>query len=293
MYAREPLSTAQDQLWPPRLSLTSCVRGVMVRNTMGTNLSPAERFNYFPATPLCSITWLFTGRSECVTADEFPVSLDAPRRPLPEGPLFGGPHERPSVSWNPGPAHGMMLMLMPDALRLLTGIDPSRWLDTLTSVRDVLPADWVALCDTVQQAADDPTRVQLIQDFLEPRWQAARPTTPLSAARYLDWAQGLAMRAALSAPGRSLRQVERRIKQWAGQPMRELLGVGRAERAFFAAMTAERQGRVDWADIAAREGYADQSHLCRATRRITGFSPEALRRRISEDEAFWVYRIWD
>ena len=170
------------------------------------------------------------------------------------------------------------------------GLD--KWLDKIADVRDVLPADWIALCDTVQQAADDDIRVQLIQDFLEPRWQAARPATPMGAARYLDWAQGLAMRAALSAPGRSLRQTERRIKAWAGQPMRELMGIGRAERAFFAALTAERKGRVDWADIAAQEGYADQSHLVRATRRVTGFSPEALRRRISEDEAFWVYRLW-
>ena len=46
------------------------------------------------------------------------------------------------------------------------------------------------------------------------------------------------------------------------------------------------------ADIAADEGYADQSHLCRVSRRITGFSPEALRVRIAEDEAFWAYRLW-
>lgn len=39
-------------------------------------------------------------------------------------------------------------------------------------------------------------------------------------------------------------------------------------------------------------GYADQSHLSRETRRITGFPPGELRRRIIEDESFWVYRIW-
>jgi len=292
MDARQPLSTARNHLWTPRLSLTSCVRGVMTRSTIGVDLSPVQRFNYFPATPLCCITWLFTGRSEKVIASGFPVPADAPRRPIPDGAIFGGPHERPSATWNPGPVHGMMVALMPDAVRLLTGIDPAQWLDKIAEVREVLPADWIAMCDAVQHAADDHTRVQLIQDFLDPRWQAARPTTPTSAARYLDWAQGLAVRAALSAPGRSLRQIERRIKEWAGQPMRELVGVGRAERAFFAALTAEREGRVDWADIAAQGGYADQSHLCRVSRRITGFSPEALRRRISEDEAFWAYRVW-
>ena len=292
MYARQPLSTAENHLWTPRLSLASCIRAVMARSTIGADLSPAQRLNYFPASPLCGISWLFTGRSECVVDRRFPVELDAPRRELAGTMHFSGPHERPSATWNPGPAHGMMLMLMPDAVRLLTGIDPARWLDEIVDAREVLPADWIAMCDTVQHAADDTTRVQVIQDFLEPRWQAARPATPMNAGRYLDWAQGLAMRAALSAPGRSLRQTERRIKQWAGQPMRELLGAGRAERAFFAALTADREGHVDWAGIAAQEGYADQSHLCRVTRRITGFSPEALRGRIAEDESFWAYRLW-
>lgn len=291
MYARQPLSTAVNHLATPRLSLTSCVRGVMVRNTAGAHLSPAQRLNYFPATPLCHIGWLFNGRSEWVDGP-FPVSPDGPTRPIPKGVLFGGPRERPCVSLNPGPVHGMMLLLMPDAVRLLTGIDPAQWLDSFTDVREVLPPDWVAMCDSVQHAADDATRIRLIEDFLDPRWSAARPATPMNAGRYLDWAQGLAMRAAMSAPGRSLRQTERRIKQWAGQPMRELLGVGRAERAFFAALTADRAGHVDWAGIAADEGYADQSHLCRAVRRITGFSPEALRLRIAEDEAFWAYRMW-
>jgi len=109
--------------------------------------------------------------------------------------------------------------------------------------------------------------------------------------RLHDWARALAMRAAVSGVGRSLRQAERRVKGWTGLPMRELRGMGRAEQAFFRTVT-DGEGAVNWADIAADTGYADQSHLSRETRRITGFPPGELRRRIVEDESFWVYRIW-
>jgi AraC-like DNA-binding protein len=51
-------------------------------------------------------------------------------------------------------------------------------------------------------------------------------------------------------------------------------------------------GEVVWSALAQDAGYTDQAHLCRETRRVTGFSPEELRRRIDEEEAFWPYRIW-
>jgi len=140
---------------------------------------------------------------------------------------------------------------------------------------------------------DDAARVAWIQDFLEPQWQAARPTLPLHLHHYQDWAQALALRAATSAAGRSLRQAERRIKQWAGIPMRELRGFGRAEQAFFRGMSdGAAAGKPRWAELAETSGYADQSHLCRETRRITGFTPDELYRRIAEDEGFWSYRLW-
>jgi len=53
-----------------------------------------------------------------------------------------------------------------------------------------------------------------------------------------------------------------------------------------------QDGEVDWADLALELGYADQPHLCRDTRRYTGFSPEQLRQGLLTQEAFWPYRLW-
>jgi AraC-like DNA-binding protein len=291
MQSTSALSNAVNRLWQPRLSLSACVRGVMGRHTLGIELNEAQRFNYFPATPLCSISWWFEGSSELLDAG-VAAQLDSPRTLLPTHCVFGGPHSRPTASWNPGPVHTMMLLLMPDALHQLTGIDPLQWLNRLEDASQVLPPAWLAMCDAVQAASDDDTRVQLMQDFLDPLWQAARPHQAPGVQRYHDWADGLALRAATSGLGRSLRQVERRIKQWSGQPLRELRGLGRAEQAFYEAMAAQERGQLSWTDVAADSGYADQSHLCRETRRVTGFTPEALRQRMADDEGFWSYRLW-
>ena len=70
-------------------------------------------------------------------------------------------------------------------------------------------------------------------------------------------------------------------------------GLARSEQAFFDAIAAQVQtGDIRWADVAADNGFADQSHLCRVTRRVTGFSPEELRQRMRSELAFWPYRLW-
>ncbi len=279
-------SAAVNRLWLPRLSLSACLRGVMTRDTRGLELDDAQRLNRFPASPLCSLSWWFHGEGRMLGFDEHVGAS----RPMPGRFVFGGPHRVPTLSWCPGPVHAMMVMLLPDALHRLIGLDPERWVDRIVDAAEVLPPDWLAMCDEVQAAPDDAARVGLIEEFMDPRWQAARPAQAVAAHRYADWTQGLALRAATSSAGRSLRQVERRIKQWAGQPLRELRGLARAEKAFFEALAAAPD--ADWAGIAMQGGYADQSHLCRETRRLTGFSPGELRRRIAEDESFWAYRLW-
>ncbi len=285
-----PLSAARNEIWVPHAPLASCLRAIMCRDTRGVALGEEQRYSHFPVTPTCSINWYFSGEGQLLAAD-CPAQADSPRTPFGRITL-GGPLTRPIVTWNPGPMHAMVLLLLPDALALLTGIDPSAYLDRVVPVEEVFDASWLALCKTVGEAADDAQRVGLIEDFLLSRWQQARPQTALSGRLLADWSHSLALRAATSGFGRSLRQVERRIKQWTGQPLRELRGIGRSEQAFFDAVAALRAGEVNWSDVASNTGYADQSHLCRQTRRITGFAPEELRRRIATEESFWGYRLW-
>ena len=283
---REP-ARESARLWLPPLALAGCVRAVMLRDTRGRGLAAEQRDNYFPATPLVSLFWWAEGRSEWLATPGF---SQPPAVPVHAPVLFAGPFTLPSHTRNPGEISAFKLLMLPDAFTALTGVALDRHVNQIDDARAVLPPDWQAWAAQMSAAPDDAARLALLQDFLVPRWQALGTQRP--GHRYAAWTEALAVRAATSAAGRSLRQLERRIKAWAGLPMRELRAVSRAESAFYAVAAAEGGGAVNWAEIAAGSDYADQSHLCRETRRLTGFSPEDLRRRIATEEAFWAYRLW-
>ncbi|MEK8051692.1 AraC family transcriptional regulator [Ideonella sp. DXS22W] len=289
----------RSQLLLPSAAIGGCVRAYTERDTRGCVLSEAQRFNHFPATPYCSLVWVLAGDAAIVRTDQpdAPGLAGAPRTPVGADWLISGPQTRPMVSWNPGPALGFWVLLQPDALHALTGLDSAAWCNQLLPAAPLLAqardaAGWQALDQAVRAAPDTAARVAAVEAFVLPRWQAARPAQPLGLHHARDWAVAVAQRAATSGPGRSLRQLERRIKRHTGLPMRELRVLSRAEAAFFQVRAEPDGERPRWAEVASDVGYADQAHLCRETRRVTGFTPSELRQRIAEDEAFWAYRLW-
>jgi AraC-like DNA-binding protein len=285
-----PGQPTTSALIAPSLALSSCVRAYITRSTVGAVLRPEQRYNHFPASPLCGIFWLLEGESLIVRRGEQWVNEPVPAL------SFAGPHTVPMVSVNPGPVWAFMLGLMPQAFQALTGLDLSAWVNRVGPVDAVLDGAWQAMARSVQEAPDDMARVQRIEAFLEPRWRLLSHQAVSRTQRYRYWAEGLALKAGTSGVGRSLRQAERRIKQWSGLPLRELRRIGRAEESFFLARAGypveARQADVDWAAVAVDSGYADQSHLCREVRRVAGLSPNELKRAIDEDESFWTYRVW-
>ncbi|MBK7613459.1 MAG: AraC family transcriptional regulator [Vitreoscilla sp.] len=290
LLAVDTLHTA-SLVWP-RPALAQCVMAVMLRDTRGLHLSDAQRHNYFAASPCCTISWLFHGSGAMVEPGPGGELGGGAHRPLPVPLIFSGPSNRPQVSWNPGEAQVLMLALMPDAFTALTGLAPSAFMNRHLPAREVLGPAWQPLLDAVWHAPDDAERLAQIEIHLDPWWQAVRPAAPAHGLRMDDWLRSLTLRAANSGLGRSARQLERRIKQWTGQPLRELRGITRNERAYFDAIAADAEGALNWSGVASEAGFADQSHLCRQTRRLTGFSPEELRQRIKTDEGFWFYRAW-
>lgn len=290
--APAPLAPTHAGLWLPPAGLAGCVRATLTRDTRGVALTPAQRFSHFPASPLCKLVWWLAGEGDAVEPG-WPAEPGSPRTPVPDRAMFYGPGTRPVVGYSDGPVSVLMVLLTPDALRVLCGVSAADWVDRGAPLSAVLGAPWSALLPALDAAPDDPaTRVALVHQRLLAAWAPCRDGADWASHRYRDWAEALALRAASSSAGRSLRQIERRIRAWAGQPMRELQSLVKAEEAFFAVAAAIERGTVQWADVAVDAGYADQSHLCRATRRVTGFSPQQLARRIAEDEGFWPYRVW-
>lgn len=288
---RLPTPLAASRLWLPKLSLSSCVFSVFSRDTTGAVLSDDQRYSHFPSVPACCLIWVLDGELQMLEPGAKPRS-SSHRTGLPDRFTLTGPFNQPRVAWSPGQARVLVLMLLPDAFHAMTGVEPAAYVNRHVPASEVLGDEWVALGHAVADAADDAQRVAIIERFLDPLWARRRPHDSFHGKLIKDWSQGLATRAATSGLGRSLRQAERRIKQWTGQPMRDLRGVGRLERVMFDVLAAMESGEVNWADVAVGGGYADQAHLCRQTRQLTGFSPEELQRRILNDESLWFYRLW-
>ena len=89
----------------------------------------------------------------------------------------------------------------------------------------------------------------------------------------------------------SLRQLQRRIRVWTGQSYRDLQLFIRIEEAFIRTIKAHDSGAPDLAAIAADAGFADQSHMGREIRRVIGMSPAHFNECLTNDEAFWYYRL--
>lgn len=267
-------------------SLGACVRAFITRSTVEAPLADAaDRLNRFPATPLCCITWFLEGEVELIEPP--------PPDPLPEFErvIFVGPQTRPSITYNPGPVRAFMVMFYPQAVHALCGINVSTWVDRWMPVAGALGQEWSAMGDAVLAAPDDAARIDIIHRFLEPRWQAARPANAVADAT--DWVRHLAAQAAGSEFGRGVRNIERRIKAFTGQPMRTLRRMQRAEQTFFEARDGHMGRKLSMSDVAAHQGYADQAHMCRETREITGHSPVEITRALDgDDESYWIYRIW-
>lgn len=287
-----PTSLTPFQTWLAPWGLSTCVRAVLGRSTLEQDSA------FYPSSPTCSINCLFDGWAE--VCDDFGQRDDAtaPRRRF--GALsVTGPQSRPlATHYGPG-TRGVMVVFYPDAWSSLTGVSADALNDQVLEAAEVLPPPLLSICRGLLAPGAADARVNEFFDQLLPLWRNCARESTWGNRSSDDWRQSmspwmtaLGLRAAAAGWGRSLRQSERRIKQWTGWSMRSLQGAARGEAAFFAVMEAMTSQQVNWTQIALDHGFADQSHFVREVRRITGFSPEAMRRGVSNEEAFWVYRAW-
>src|SRR5439155_19480364 len=96
----------------------------------GCRARAARTLQPLPATPTCTITWFIRGTAYRTSNGQ----------PLPGPIVFGGPHTIPTASYNPQEVEAFMLIVMPDALRAMTGIDAGEHVNRLSPAHEVLDA---------------------------------------------------------------------------------------------------------------------------------------------------------
>jgi AraC-like DNA-binding protein len=274
-----------SQLHLPTQAMAGYVYLGVERDTRGMCLTDRQRFNFYPASPFPTISWIFEGELHLVE------DLDSARVPriseaLPRV-LFAGPQSKPSASWSSGEVHAWMVSFYPDALFHLFGLTAEVAKDEVLPLDHLLSAPLLhALQQTNASHACSP--IQHIETALGPVWRDLEVRN--SASNMRRWLRFLANQATFTKAGRGVRQLQRLVRDWTGQSLRDLELFSRVEEAF---ALSQRSGlQINWmADVAIDAGYSDQSHLGREVKRVTGFSPKLFSELVKTDEAFWMYRL--
>jgi len=280
----------------PPLHLCECIFMVMGAVESKSVQAKAGHWSHFPVSITCTISWIFQGEVEVVKGDWF-TQPDAQRQRMSRL-IVSGPQTQPCTTWDTKGTRGLMVMFYPDAWQEITGVTVESLKNQVRDASTVLPPWLLERCERLFSMTTDEARLNDLYASVAEVWMRrssngfSLSAHAVAAKRLGHWTQALALRALTSGAGRSLRQSERRIKQWTGWSMRKLNGLVRGEATLFAVLQAMSEDKLDWAQIALDLGFSDQSHLVRETKRLTGFSPEALRHGLLYEESFWAYRAW-
>jgi AraC-like DNA-binding protein len=252
-----------------------------------------------PATAgaFCEAVWIHQTPADAVNSGaahrvlpDLGVSLafqgfrDDDGRPVDAAPILVGPK-----------LHAQMFDLVPGrelaAVRIkpewfgpLFGIDPLAIENRVDDLSAFAPALGARLAEALrrtrsaEQAAD-----ALMAEVLRAR-PRARPPSPLATAA-LDIVRGTAGRVPCqrlaSRLGLSERHLRRHVHDSTGLSPKAF---ARSVRFVGSMLAADAEAKPVWADLAARAGYCDQSHLIRECVAMSGVAPSALHRERRREE---------
>lgn len=273
----------KTNVWPAGASWREHVLMYVARDTRGGSLNAADSTNHFPPTPYCCITWMLGGELHLVRQG------DQIRDQRLQKICVIGCQSQNGATVNIGDRESFMAVFFSDAFHTLFGIDLSDLQDRFVDARQVLNADGISLVDAVGKAANHEQRINLIEDFLG-KHAAAMSLSPWLRMRRLR--SNLSLRLASTLLGVGERQAQRRARREAGLSLRGLSRLLRARRSHSEVKMLLAQGEpLNWGQHASEQGYADQSHMVKECKELTGNSPQKLVDLVKKNEAHWMYRL--
>ncbi|GAB3418755.1 helix-turn-helix domain-containing protein [Massilia agilis] len=275
----------KTSLHVPTGELAEAVFGIAFMSTLDEPWPPAQpRLNRFPAMVYCGVTMLTEGHV-AVLADD-----DGALKPMPDWIVFG-PRTRPVTSVTLAPLRCVSVIFYPDAFALLTGQAPARLQD-----RDEAAASWLleewndwqpALRD---RAGDEAAQTQWIESWLLPRWLDARQRWNRTLGESLRQLTRRGLAATVRTLGVGERQMQRQYRAQVGLTPAQARRLQRMNEAVYALRSGAAEGDT-LAALAAELGYADQAHMARELRALTGLPPSRLEQHIESDPDYWPYRL--
>ncbi|WP_331766446.1 helix-turn-helix domain-containing protein [Embleya sp. NBC_00896] len=185
--------------------------------------------------------------------------------------LFAGMRTRAVVGEHTGSVHGIEVVMHPWAAYAMFGISMHELAEALVDPSDFAGARIGRLTDRLAELPDWPARFAVLDATLM-RWQASGPGVAPRVLRawelMVDSGGGIPIGLLAADLGWSERQLERRFREQLGVAPKSAARVLRLQRALRLLIA----GRP-FAEIAARAGFYDQSHLNREVRTVTGLTP--------------------
>jgi AraC-like DNA-binding protein len=166
--------------------------------------------------------------------------------------------------------------LSPHAARAVLAVPLSQLRNQVVDLTELLGRDARALRERIREAPDRTARARCVEAFLQRRLAVVQaPDSAIGSAIDIIGEHGgrLAMRAVSERIGLSERQLERLFAQHAGVSPKRFSRIARVQAALAHLACAQRV--PNWGRLARDLGFADQPHMIREFRAITGLTPRS------------------
>ena len=183
-----------------------------------------------------------------------------------------------SAMWTP-PAHGAVvgLRLALGAARTVVGAPLEEIAGRMLELRD-LNIDGVLDAPMLDAACENREGLATLALAISKRTRSRAPFDRRVRAAVTKLGHGIAVHDVAEAVGVTERHLLRLFRQEVGISPKRLAALFRLRRS----LDGRLESGASWASVAARAGYADESHFARECRHLTGMTPTILERAMSD-----------
>ena len=195
------------------------------------------------------------------------------RRDADGGTLFSSPLiERPDFVAGPLPHWFVGVRFKPAMARALIDVPPAECRGRAIRAVEIEPG-FAALEDRLRHCRNADEALASLRACVDRRLMAAPRDVPARVREAVSLLRGSSVRKIARRLGTSERSLHRDLVQWSGLAPKAIGRILRMQRA----LAAIRADAAPLAEIAARLGYADQAHMTRELKTLSGHTPRELR----------------